>query len=197
MSQTEAATGTPDSQCLHDAVVRDYAALCGIIAGMRKRRQGVLRLDQRQDSVEEIANEAVKRALERADDFDPRRSAMAWLTGFAANVLREQHPGRRRRPVSQSDVGEEAWQAGLNHAFIQGDGEESPDVSLVHEALGRLSADQQRVLQLGLVQGLDSAAIARATGAPTPGAARVQKTRALAALRESFKQCAGEKEQLP
>jgi DNA-directed RNA polymerase specialized sigma24 family protein len=38
----------------------------------------------------EALQEAVRRALDQASSFDPKRSAHAWLLGIAINVLREQ-----------------------------------------------------------------------------------------------------------
>lgn len=200
MPETQAAQETPNAQRLREAIARDYGALCGNVAALVNQHEGPMRFDQRHERVVEIANEAVRRVLERSEDFDPRQPAIAWLTGFARNVVHEQGRGRRRRPVCESDLDEPVWNAALARLFVPGCAEDDPLLARAREAFRRLAEVDRRVLDLALVQGLDSAAVAREMGFPSAGAARVRRCRALRALRELFFNRAGRvgpKEQTP
>lgn len=179
---------------LSRAIERDYEILFRRIRTLVYRICGPLRRDEIADRVQEVLNEAVERALRAADRFDPERSAVAWLTGFALRILQEQRRGSARRAVAQSDLGEEAWRHVLEELCAV-DSDAATIRLDIRQALARLDKEQQQLLELRYFKGLDGEEFARAAGAPTLGAARVRLARALQALREQFG--LGEEEERP
>lgn len=183
LSDSEAAGDNP-ADCLRQALAREHAVLCRRIAVLVYRVCGRLRRDEIEARVLEVLNEAVKRALQSAASFDPRRSATAWLIGFALRILQEQrHP---RRTVVQSDLGEAAWRGALEELCSADDAEAATIRLDIRQALERLGKEQRRILELRYFEGLDGEELARAMDAPTAGAARVRLARALQALRAVF-----------
>ena len=188
MPDPEAVGVTPDAERLRSAIARDYERLCAYVATLVRRFEGPMRHDLVCERVEEIVAEAVGRALERADAFDPRRSAFHWVTGIAINVIRE---ARRRagRPihVKQTDLGEPAWRRVLESLIDPAMHQDGSQVERLQQALSKLRESDRRLLELGCVRGLDGAALAREVGAPSPGAARVRLCRAAKALAEAYR----------
>lgn len=178
-------TGDDPAEHLRQAIDREHGALSRRIAVLVYRVCGRLRRDEVADRVGEVLNEAVKRALQSAASFDPQRSAAAWLMGFASRILLEQRRGRRRAVV-QSDLGEEAWRGALEELCAVDDAEAATIRLDIRQALARLEDGQRRVIELRYFKGLDGEELARATDAPTAGAARVRLARALQALRAAF-----------
>lgn len=177
-------TGDNPVDCLRRAIENEYAVLSRRIAVLVYRVCGRLRRDEIEARVSEVLNEAVKRALQKAESFDPRRSATAWLMGFALRILQEQrHP---RRTVVQSDLGDAAWHGALEELCDADDAETTTIRLDIRQAMERLDERQRRVLDLRYFQGLDGEELARALDAPTAGAARVRVARALQALRAVF-----------
>jgi RNA polymerase sigma factor (sigma-70 family) len=145
---------------------------------------GRLRRLEIEDRVVEVLDEAVQRALQAAERFDPTRSGMAWLIGFALHVLQEQQ--RPRRVVARSDLGEENWR-GVVEELTSADDTDAATIRLdIRQALARLEEPQRRILELRYFSGLDGEELAQAVDAPTSGAARVRLARALQALRTAF-----------
>ena len=60
---------------LRITIERDYATLCRRVGALVYRICGRLRRDEVAERVQEVLNEAVKRALQSAGHFDPSRSA--------------------------------------------------------------------------------------------------------------------------
>ncbi|HTU90097.1 MAG TPA: sigma-70 family RNA polymerase sigma factor [Gemmataceae bacterium] len=182
-SETETAGDDP-ADCLRQAIEREHAVLFRRIAVLVYRVCGRLRRGEAEERVAEVLNEAVKRALQSAASFDPRRSAIAWLMGFALRILQEQrHP---RRAVVQSDLGAEAWRGALEELCSTDDAEATTIRLDIRQALERLDKQQRRAIELRYFKGLDGEELARALDAPTAGAARVRLARALQALRAVF-----------
>ena len=178
-------TGADRAQRLRQAIDADYDVLFRRVSVLVYRLCGRLRHEEVVDRVREVLGEAVKRALQAAEHFDPERSASAWLLGFSLRILQEQRRGGRRA-VAQSDLGNEAWKQVLEGLCTAGDTDAATVRLDIRLALSRLDAAQRRVLELRYFEGLDGEVLAAALGAPTAGAARVRLARALQALRTQF-----------
>lgn len=176
--------GDERKDCLREAIAREYAVLYRRIAVLVYRMCGRLRRAEVADRVAEVLSEAAKRALQNEESFDPRRSATAWLMGFALRILQEQR--RPRRAVVQSDLGDAAWRGALEELCSADDAEAATIRLDIRQALARLDERQRQVIQLRYFEGLDGEELARALNAPTAGAARVRLARALQALRAVF-----------
>jgi RNA polymerase sigma factor (sigma-70 family) len=164
-------------------IEQEYQTLWRRVAALVYRMCGPLRRDEVRDRVQEVLNEAVRRALQAADRFDSSRSAPAWIMGIAVHVIQDQLRGRRKRTVAASQLDSERWQQVLEE-LAQSPGDEAVSIRLdVRQALGRLDTKVRRVLEARFFEGLDGEELARAVDAPTVGAARVRLTRALQALR--------------
>lgn len=106
---------------------------------------------------------------------DPGR-VRSWLVSIAANEARALVRARRRRTIVEIEAAE-AHEAG---AWTDPSGR-SADLDLVN-ALGRLDADDRRLLALRYVAGFDSFELARATGR-SPSGTRARLARLLVRLR--------------
>lgn len=181
---------TIHAESLRQAIERDYPLIVRRLSVIVYRVCGRLRREEVADRVEEVLAEAVRRALQAAASFDPARSAMAWLMGFALHILQEQR--RPRRAVIQSDLGDEAWRAVLENLCSSDDADAATIRLDIRHALARLDEAQRRVIELRYFEGLDGEALAKALDAPTSGAARVRLARALQALRIAYGASGGE-----
>jgi RNA polymerase sigma factor (sigma-70 family) len=175
--------GDDPAEHLRRAIEREYATLFRRIGVLIYRICGRLRRDEIANRVPEVLNEAVQRALNAADRFDPSRSAVAWLMGFALRILQEQRrPGRM---VVQSDLGDDNWRQALEGLCAAGS--DAATIRLdIRQAMARLDERQQRILELRYFKGLDGEELARAVDAPSAVAARVRLARALQCLRKQF-----------
>jgi RNA polymerase sigma factor (sigma-70 family) len=138
------------------------------------------------ESVDEIAlellGEAVRRVLERPENYDPTRSAFAWIVGVAIKVLSEKRRGDAKR-ARMADLSDEAWKA-IEGSL--GDSAESCASARVDiaEKLALLSPGDRRALECRYGQGLDGEALAVALGVNSQSAARVRVHRARQRLRD-------------
>lgn len=188
---SESGPDSPGGDALRQAIERDHEVLFRRIRILLYKLSGPLRRDEIDDRAKEVLNDTVQRALRVAERFDPRRSALAWLMAFAVRILQEQRRGRARRPVVQSDLGEEAWR-GVLEGLCTGDADATAIRLDVRQALARLEGPQQHILKLRYFEGLDGEDFAQAAGAPSLVAARVRLARALQALRAQFGLAEGE-----
>src|SRR6516162_4537367 len=101
--------GDNPAEHLRRAIERDYPLLFRRIGTLVYRLCGRLRREEAEGRIAETLNEAVTRALQAAEGFDSSRSALAWLLGFASRILQERQRERAKRPVVQSDLGEDRW----------------------------------------------------------------------------------------
>jgi RNA polymerase sigma-70 factor (ECF subfamily) len=169
---------------LRRVIEREYGTLFRRVGVLVYRVCGRLRRCELSDRVAEVLDEAVRRALQGADHFDPRRSAVAWLIGIALKVLQEKR--RTGRVVVQSDLGDAAWRQALGE-LCAADSDAATIRLDVRQALGRLDDRQRRIVELRYYEGLDGEELARAVDAPSAGAARVRLARALQALRAELR----------
>jgi RNA polymerase sigma-70 factor (ECF subfamily) len=143
------------------------------------------------DTVNDLAEDAFQnlhlRALEVVDTYDPAKPAGAWLVGIAMKVLQEQNPKRRKSATSVSDLGSEGQQV-LESAPQTGN--ENPldrlerleNLALLGETMAKLSALDQEVLRLTLIEERATAKVA-ATLEITSDQVHMRKCRALKRLR--------------
>jgi DNA-directed RNA polymerase specialized sigma24 family protein len=137
----------------------------------------------------EILQEATREALKHAADFDPTRSATAWVRGIAARLLqtRRRAEARARRCVPASVLGDETWVAVLGQ-LSTGSADAAVAARLdLEQVLGRMTHQDRQAIEYRYYRGLDGEALANALGVATAGAARVRVCRALAALRARFR----------
>src|SRR6516162_10150403 len=76
-------TGASRADLLREVIEREHPLLCRRISALVYRVCGRLRPTEVADRVREVLDEAVRRALQAAQSFDPERSAVAWIIGIA------------------------------------------------------------------------------------------------------------------
>lgn len=157
----------------------------------------------------EILNRTVVLALEKAHQFDSTRPAGPWLMGIANNVIK-QYRGRaakqaqREIPISHMKLTQTDDDfsdglalfdrlAALNphvfaniaqldpEAMMVADEIDAAEQGQIRHAFARLSRDDQNVLRLSVINGMDGNALAQSLGIK-PGAARVRLHRAIRRL---------------
>jgi RNA polymerase sigma-70 factor (ECF subfamily) len=143
------------------------------------------------DTVNDLAEDAFQnlhlRALEVVETYDPAKPAGAWLVGIAMKVLQEQNPKRRKSATSVSDLGSEGQQV-LESAPQTGN--ENPldrlerleNLAQLGETMAKLSALDQEVLRLTLIEERDTAKVATILKI-TSDQVHMRKCRALKRLR--------------
>ncbi len=143
-----------------------------------------------ESAARELLNDVVAEALAHEDRFRPGAKPRPWLLGIAANLVKRRQVELarrdRREPLARDLLPDDGlsdddlfdWLAGV-----------SPDMSESDEAvraiLSGVSPEDQRVLRLAILGGLDGAALGRALDI-SAGAARVRLHRALNRLRASY-----------
>jgi RNA polymerase sigma-70 factor (ECF subfamily) len=143
-------------------------------------------------AAQDLLNEVIEEALEHEARFRAAGQPKAWLLGIAANLVkrRQQDMMRRERreplirdlhPEVEAQMSDDElfdWfadvAASTTDAF-----EQREDVEVL---LSALAADDEHVLRLAIMNGLDGVSLAKALKI-TPGAARVRLHRALGRLR--------------
>ncbi len=164
---------------LRAAVERDHAILCRRVGALVYRLCGPLRRDEVADVVQEVLHEAVGRALRAAERFEEGRSVTAWLIGISLRVLQEWRRGQASTPVPDTDLGAPHWRDAMERLWV-GPADDAAAIRLdVRQALMRLTAADRELIEKRYFEGLDGEELARATGAPSSGAARVRLCRAL------------------
>lgn len=129
-----------------------------------------------EDAVQEIFTEIWK----SAGRYDARQgSESVFVATIARRRLIDRMRKQQRRPRSESldDVPQSVFSAPGNT------GEVELDIDRASRAVAQLKPDQQRVLAMGLVQGMTHSEIADATGMPL-GTVKTQMRRGLIKVRE-------------
>lgn len=133
-----------------------------------------------EDAVQDIFLDVWK----SADRFDP---AIASETTFIATIARRRLIDRRRRDTrritTQAFVDVQAEPPAAPPPAAPATGDSAEDVAAARRAIGTLSEDQQRVLQLSIFQGLSHDRIAQSTGLPL-GTVKTHARRGLMRIRE-------------
>lgn len=139
----------------------------------------------------EVMQEVVIEALGHADRFDASRQPMAWLLGIAINMIRRkkvEEAKRDRRELSLSRLSMlHPESEGEMLAQLISPAEKGPEYLVesdehVEAILSLVSAQDQQVLRLALLEEFEREALARQLGT-TYGAARMRLHRALGRLR--------------
>lgn len=139
----------------------------------------------------DLLNDVVAEALEHEERFRTAAQPRAWLLGIAANLVkRRQHDIARRdqrepllrdlHPEVEGQMSDDELFDWIVEVATTPDAFEQRED--VHLLLAALPQDDERVLRLAIMNGLDGAALARTLGV-SPGAARVRLHRALGRLR--------------
>lgn len=143
----------------------------------------------------ELLNEVVIEALQHEARFEPTGQPRAWLLGIAANLIKRRQVETARRnqreplvrdlyPALEGDLSDgELFDRVAN---LVGMTEDELDADAQVAALLRpLSPDDQHIIRLAVLHGLDGDALATELGIH-PGAARVRLHRALNRLRTAY-----------
>jgi len=141
----------------------------------------------------EIVQETVIEALSHADQYVAKGRPMAWLLGIALNII-------RRRRAAAAKLSQHEWslsrlalqhsEAGDERAFLEqfvpaiqrGPEQEVEDSEQVAALLSLVSAEDQRILRLALLEDFKRTGLAAHLGI-SPNAARMRLARALHRLR--------------
>lgn len=157
-------------------------------------RFGVAHNGDPRSLAQEIFQEVAVEAIAHANRFSPERRPLPWLLGVALNIIRQRKAASARSahyeiPSSKSDS--------RHYASYEASVEQRADI-LAAEQLARVeddaeaeallalvSADDQAVLRLAILEGWDRRGLARQLGT-SDGAARVRLHRAIGRLRVAW-----------
>ena len=123
---------------------------------------------------EDILHEAIAQAFAKLHAYDPARSAVNWLLGFALNIIRQRKRYQHREPV-RTDVATPDQARLITQLHGQA----------AQELLDLVSEPEQQILRLGIVEGLSGRELATELGI-TEGAARVRLYRAKQQLQRAY-----------
>jgi RNA polymerase sigma-70 factor (ECF subfamily) len=129
-----------------------------------------------EDAVQEIFTDLWK----SAHRFDPKRASERV---FISMIARRRLIDRLRRERRRGDVESKAAERETEFHAPGDVGERGWDAELAETAIEQLSAEQQRVLRMGILQGLTQSEIATATDMPL-GTVKTHMRRGLIRLRE-------------
>jgi RNA polymerase sigma-70 factor (ECF subfamily) len=146
-------------------------------------------------AAQDLLHDVVAEALEHEDRFRVTGQPKAWLLGIAANLVkRRQHELVKldqREPLIRDLHPEMEGQMSDDELFdwIAEAAAMTPDrfdqYDEIHELMASLAPDDERVLRLAILNGLDGAALANALQI-SAGAARVRLHRAIGRLRVAY-----------
>lgn len=184
---------TTGSTRLRQFIETEAESLVGIL------RYYLFRANTDGDSLEtaasELLNEVVIEALQHEARFEPTGQPRAWLLGIAANLIKRRQVEAARRnqreplvrdlyPTLEGDLSDgELFDRVANLVGMTED--ELDTDSQVAALLRPLSPDDQHIIRLAILHGLDGDALATELGL-NPGAARVRLHRALNRLRTAY-----------
>jgi RNA polymerase sigma factor (sigma-70 family) len=159
---------------------------------------------------QEILQDTIVTALEKSENYDPKRSALSWLLGIAINHIRH---GLRtkvylnKKVVAVSETAQvEGFIRHPDSSELMSEGDmfdllyrstmlpferpiESAQITdpppKLEELLNLVTENDRQVLKLAFVENLSSQALAARLGI-SAGAARTQKHRAIRRLREAY-----------
>ncbi len=134
-------------------------------------------------AAEDVTALAFERAYRRRRSFDRARGdERAWLFGIARNLLRQYHKHNRIESQARERLGmPTAWAECEEYEAVDDRMVATSLAPLLRVAVRALPAEQQRALELRVVQQLDYEEVAGALGC-TQNAARLRVSRALRAL---------------
>lgn len=148
-------------------------------------------------AAQDLLNDVVAEALEHEDRFRATGQPRAWLLGIAANLVRRRQRDmvqrNQREPLLRDLHPEMEGQMSDDELFdwIAEVAATTPDAfdqrEDVHALLTALAPDDERVIRLAIMNGLDGEALAQSLQV-SAGAARVRLHRALGRLRLVYAQ---------
>jgi len=167
---------------LHAAVEGEFEGLLRQVAVFIHKLPGRRTREEVDDLAGEALGEAVRRVLENPGNFDPARSAFAWIVGVAVRVAgeRSRGSGPRSRRV---ELVLEAWHA-IEDPLGRGDESGMFDRLELAGVLTLLDPSDRQALQCFYIRGLADEALAEALGTATVSAARSRVYRALKKARD-------------
>lgn len=133
------------------------------------------------DQADDAVSETIARAMAAAGRYRPGSGVVPWLVGICRNVVFETYrSGGRFHSVDPALFVEQASPSGdrgpAEHAVAE------EEAGAVREAFGQLTEEDQEILALRVVVGLDAEAVAEVVG-KRAGAVRMAQSRALVRLR--------------
>jgi RNA polymerase sigma-70 factor (ECF subfamily) len=127
------------------------------------------------EQAEDAVSETVARAISSADRYQPGRAGViGWLIGINRNVVREMYRSGSRT-TAVAEVRDDPFDHGPRP---EDDVLRAAEHQSVRDAFGQLSDEEQTVLELRVIAGLDSEAVAELMGKGA-GAIRMAQSRAL------------------
>jgi RNA polymerase sigma-70 factor (ECF subfamily) len=127
------------------------------------------------DQAEDAVSETMARAIAAVDRLPAGANPMAWLVGICRNVVHEAHRnGARDRRVSPERQGPVPLPD--EHLLA------THEVEQLRRCFDRLGAEEQELLALRVLAGLDAESVAAVVG-KRAGAVRMAQSRAMARLR--------------
>ena len=148
-------------------------------------RRHARRLGHSDDDAEDLVQETMVTAVQRAADFDPGRALLPWLKGIlarkAAHLARDAaRRGQRARELARATRPEECGDPAEHPARLE-------IVALVEAALPALGEAYREPLRLHLLEGRSPVEIARHLGVPRP-TVRTWLHRGMRQLRDALPQ---------
>ena len=171
-----------DAQTLHN-IVRTYVVRMGLASAMTADA-----------TTEEIINEMVIAALKNADSYDPTRRPIPWLLGIAIKRIQRclaQNKRHNEREIAVRDLYPATQALHSDEELFDRFAEIATQTNhieaqeLLESLLAPLSESDREILQLAVLQDLDSITISKQLGI-SPTAVRVRLHRALKRLRGHF-----------
>ena len=146
-------------------------------------------------AAEDAVSETITRAMHRIDGFVWGEAGIdGWLFGIARNVVLETYRSEARTYAADPATLSEPVAEGLRtHGAPSSSADPAVHVvalvehDIVRRAFARLTAPEQELLELRVVSGLGSQAVATLTG-QRPGAVRMAQSRALSRLRAEYEE---------
>ncbi len=146
-------------------------------------------------AAQDLLNDVVEEALEHEDRFRTAGQPKAWLLGIAANLVKRRQQElfrldqrepliRDLHPEVEAQMSDDElfdWLA--DAATMTPDGFDQHEE--VHALMAALAPDDERILRLAIMNGLDGAELAKALNV-SAGAARVRLHRAMGRLRIAY-----------
>ncbi len=143
------------------------------IPSLRRYARALLR---DRDAADDLVQDCLERALSRRHLWRGEGPVRAWMFRILLNLCRDGHRGAARAPLAMIDAATvDLARPGGQEAHLA--------LREVHDAMGRLPADQRAALLLVAVEGMRLHEAARALGIPE-GTLVSRLGRARAALRE-------------
>lgn len=186
-----------DSRAALQQLLQEQSAFFLGIISSYVVRMGLARGEAVQPLAQTIWQETALEALAHTERFARASQPHAWVLAVAANVLKRKRyeitrQSRYELPISRlianaEDLQEGAFFDQLANLAVPGPEQEVEAQEQVREMLALVSAEDQHVLRLALLNDLDGQMLAHALGVP-PSTARSRLHRALARLRIAWKE---------